>query len=63
MGARHRDCDGGFGSSKRRLAAKAVIAACVRKAGHLEMREVVAAWRKGAGCVPSFGSGKAGALH
>ena len=37
------------GSSKRRLAAKAVIAACVRKAVHLEMREVAAAWRKGAG--------------
>ena len=32
-----------------RLAANAVSAACVRKAVHLEMREVVVAWRKGAG--------------
>ena len=37
-------------SSKRRLAANAVNAACVRKAVHLEMREAVAAWRKGPEC-------------
>ena len=37
------------GSSKRRLAGNAVNAAWVRKAVHLEMREAVAAWRKGAG--------------
>ena len=29
VGARHRDCDDGFGSSKRRRAANAVNAACV----------------------------------
>ena len=45
MGARHRDCDGG--SSKMRLAANALNAACVKKAFRLEMREAVAAWRKG----------------
>ena len=44
MGDRHRDYD-----AKRRLAANAVNAAWVRKAVHLEMREAVAAWRKGAG--------------
>ena len=38
---------GSAGSSKRRLAANAESAACVRKAVHLEMREAVAAWRAG----------------
>ena len=42
--ARHQDCDGGVGSSKRRLAANAVSSACVRKAAHLEMTEAMAAW-------------------
>ena len=50
MGARHRDCDGG--SSKRRLAANALNAACVRKTVRLEMREKVAARRKGAEVSP-----------
>ena len=46
---RHRDYDGGMDLRKRRLAANAVNAAWVRKAVHLEIREAVAAWRKGAG--------------
>ena len=48
--ARRSRRDGGWwvGSSKRRLAAKAVIAACVRKAVHLDRS------------VPSFGPGEAG---
>ena len=50
MGARHRDCDGR--SSKRRLAANALNAACVRKAVRPEMRKAVAAWGEGAEVSP-----------
>ena len=46
--ARHRDCDGGLGL-RRGGWLQMLKVPRVRKAVHLEMRETVVAWRKGAG--------------
>ena len=49
MGARHRDCEVGWVLEKEAGCKGRPCCVCEKIAFHVEMREVVAAWRKGAG--------------